>query len=277
MFGYVIPNQQELKLKEYDYYRSFYCGFCQALKKKYGLLGQATVSYDMTFLILLLSDLYDEEETDGLVKCIAHPFEKHPTRQTKITEYAADMNLILSYYSCLDDWNDEHKLHKLLLAKLLKKGEEGAAINYGKKEALVKDRLDKLHQCESANDMDIDRVSGYFGDIMAELFAIYEDEWEDTLRRMGFFLGKFIYIMDAYEDLEKDVENHSYNPLIPLKDKEDFESYCKQIMTMMLAQCCECFEALPCIDHVDILRNILYSGVWTRYNVLQQKGKRKDT
>ena len=183
------------------------------------------------------------------------------------------MNLILSYYSCLDDWTDERKLHKLALANLLKSRSGKATVNYGKKAAVVRDRLDRLHEAEKNGDTDIDRVSGYFGDIMGELFAVHEDEWEISLRRMGFFLGKFIYIMDAYEDLEKDEKKGCYNPLLPLKDREDFEDYVKQILTMMMAGCCEIFETLPCIENVSVMRNILYSGVWTKYNAVQAKKK----
>lgn len=278
MYGYVIPNQQELKIKEYDLYRSYYCGFCRVLRDRYGFLGQFTLSYDMTFLIMLLCDLYDHEDTVGETKCIAHPLVKHPTRINRATDYAADMNLILSYYSCLDDWQDEHKVHKRALAALLHSGANKAGVAYGKKAALIKDRLDRLHEAEAADCSDIDEVAGYFGDIMAELFAIYEDEWESTLRRVGFFLGKFIYIMDAYDDLGKDLEKGSYNPLKRAhedKSPEDYETYVRDILTMMLAQASEAFETLPLIENVTILRNILYSGVWTRYNALQAEPSAK--
>ena len=80
-------------------------------------------------------------------------------------------------------------------------------------------------------------------------------------------------LMDAYEDLEKDEKKGCYNPLLPLKDREDFEDYVKQILTMMMAGCCEIFETLPCIENVSVMRNILYSGVWTKYNAVQAKKK----
>ena len=113
MYGYVIINQSELKFKEFELYRSYYCGFCRKLREKYGFPGQMTLSYDMTFLIMLLCDLYDAEDITGSTRCAAHPLVSHPTRVNEFTDYAADMNLILSYYSCLDDWTDERKLHKL--------------------------------------------------------------------------------------------------------------------------------------------------------------------
>ncbi len=275
MFGYVVPNQQELKYREYDLYHSYYCGFCRELKKRYGFLGQLTLSYDMTFLILLLSSLYETEGKTGQTKCVAHPFEQHETRTNFYTEYAADINLILSYYSCMDDWNDERRLHKLALGKLIEKSQGKAALSYGKKAALIKDRLDRLHTSEQNKDADIDKVAGYFGDIMAEIFAVNEDEWESDLRQVGFFLGKFIYIMDAYEDMEKDEKSGSYNPLLLIRGSmssgdSDFENYCHEILTMMIARCCESFETLPILDNITILRNILYSGVWTRWETLHK-------
>ena len=271
MFGYVVINEQELKVREVSLYRSYYCGFCRKLKDKYGFLGQMTLSYDMTFLVLLLTDLYDAADEEGETKCLAHPFEKHPTRINEFTEYAADMNVILSYYASDDDWKDEHKVTKLVLSKLLKGKNEKAAADYGHKAAVIKDRLDKLHGAETENETDIDRMAGYFGDIMAELFAVREDDWETPLRQMGFYLGKFIYIMDAYDDLEKDMKTGSYNPLRHLADRPDYDDYCYQILTMMISRSCEAFELLPCVELLPIMRNILYSGVWTRYNAVRSR------
>ena len=102
---------------------------------------------------------------------------------------------------------------------------------------------------------------------MAELFVYKKDVWEKKLRRMGFYLGKFIYIMDAYDDIEKDLENGSYNALTSSYGKPDFDERCKEMMNFVLAECTAEFEQLPCIEDVNILRNILYAGVW------QKKGK----
>lgn len=266
MFGYVVINEQELKVREVGVYRSYYCGLCRMLREQYGISGQMTLTYDMTFLILLLSDLYDAGDELGETRCIAHPFEKHATRCNEFTEYAADMNILLSYYSCLDDWSDEHKMHKLLASKLLKKKSTRAGADYGHKAAVIKDRLDRLHASEAESETDIDKVAGYFGDIMSELFAVREDDWEVPLRQMGFYLGKFVYLMDAYDDLEKDLKSGSYNPFLTLKDDPEFDEKVRQILTMMISRSCEAFELLPCVENLPILRNILYSGVWTRYN-----------
>lgn len=104
--------------------------------------------------------------------------------------------------------------------------------------------------------------------------ACREDEWQESLRTMGFFLGKFIYLMDAYEDVEEDMEKGRYNPLIRKFSDPDFEEEMKTILTMMMAGCCKEFEKLPILENAEILRNILYSGVWYRYEMVSQKRRK---
>ena len=121
-------------------------------------------------------------------------------------------------------------------------------------------------------------MAGLFGDIMAEIFAWEPDAWELSLRKIGFFLGKFIYLMDAYEDVEKDIGNNSYNPLKEAflqKTPEQFATECRTLLTMMMAECSREFEQLPILEDVEILRNILYAGVWSRYG--QIRCSRKET
>ena len=97
------------------------------------------------------------------------------------------------------------------------------------------------------------------------------DVWEEELRKTGFYLGKFIYLMDAYEDLEKDRKQHNYNPLLRVSGEEQFEEKCCEMLTMMMAECTEHFEKLPCVENIEILRNILYAGVWNRYQTIRKK------
>ncbi|MCI8567456.1 MAG: hypothetical protein HFI39_14305 [Lachnospiraceae bacterium] len=273
MFGYIIVNKQELKFKEFDIYRSYYCGLCQVLKEKYGMPGQMTLTYDLTFLILLLTDLYQKEPKLSLCRCLAHPFEKHPARVSPFTAYAADMNLLLSYYQCLDDWSDDKKVSKKAASLFLHRHFARISKAYPDKAAAIEKSLVQLHTFEENKTGDVDSSAGCTGRIMAEIFALQNDEWAEELRHMGFYLGKFIYLMDAYEDLEQDAKSGGYNPLLPLSKQDGFEEQCRQILTMMLAEACKSFERLPLDDHVSILRNILYSGIWCRYELTNQKRK----
>ena len=273
MFGYIVVNKPEMKFREFDVYQSYYCGLCKSLKDHYGKRGQMTLSYDMTFLALLLTSLYEPETTSGYRRCVAHPVEKHLYRQNEFTDYAADMNILLSYEKCLDDWNDERNLKKCLMAALLKSKNQRAYEKHPEKFDKICNLMEQIHDYEKAGSKEIDQVSGTFGELMAEIFVYRKDEWEETLRRMGFFFGKFIYLMDAYEDIPKDLEKGTYNPFKDVYQQEDFEEQAEKILLMMMAECSKAFERLPIVENTEILRNILYSGVWSRYDQVKQNRK----
>lgn len=273
MFGYIVVNQPEMKFREFDVYRSYYCGLCKSLKERYGTRGQMTLSYDMTFLALLLSSLYEPETITGYRRCIAHPVQKHFYRQNEFSDYAADMNLLLSYEKCIDDWKDEHKTTKRMMAALLQGKNKKVYERHSKKIDRICASMDQIHALEKENASNIDEISGAFGEVMAEIFAYRADEWEETLRTMGFFFGKFIYLMDAYEDIEEDLKVGTYNPFRELYQEPDFEERAEQILLMMMAECSKAFERLPIVENTEILRNILYSGVWCRFEQVKQKRK----
>ena len=275
MFGYVVMNKPEIKFKDFDMYRSFYCGLCRELKERYGLSGQITLTYDMTFVILLLSGLYEPPTKKGSTRCIVHPVRRQPVRKNAITEYAADMNIFLTYYKCKDDWNDERSIPGFAFGKLLEGKEKKSEKLWGKKVQTIVSCLDELSALEKENATDIDRVSGCFGRIMAEIFAYSVDVWEPTLRRMGFYFGKFIYLLDAYDDVEEDVKKGNYNPFSKDYIIKGFDDQVKNMLMMMMAETCREFEKLPIIKYTDILRNILYSGVWCRFENVSGKRKKE--
>ena len=276
MFGYVIINKGDMKFKEFDIYHSYYCGLCQMLKKQYGFTGQLTLTYDMTFAVMLLSSLYEPEVSEDVVNCVAHPFEKHQTRQTIYTEYGADMNVLLSYYKCMDDWNDEHKVTRKILADSYNSKVNIIRKKYENKARIIESSLKDLSELEAQKCNDIDRVSYCFGKQLAAITAWRDDEWHETLSKLGFFLGKYIYILDAYDDLEKDVEKKNYNMLIPYMKQPDFDNYVGNLLNSIMAECARYFERLPIINDVEILRNIIYSGVWTRFDAAKLRHEKKN-
>lgn len=285
MFGYVTINKPELKIKDYDRYHAYYCGLCKTLKEQYGRFGQMTLTYDMTFLIILLTSLYEKMSVHNKERCLAHPVKKHSMLTNEITEYAADMNIALTYHHLIDDWEDEKSVKGIMGAKLIQNKYKEIEQKYPRQVKVIVDSLNALKACEARNETDLDEVARYFGELMAEFFVYRQDEWEEDLREVGFYLGKFIYLIDAYEDLEKDIKNNSYNPFVSLAKSDDYEDTCYQILLMMMAECTKAFERLPLVVEVEILRNILYAGVWTKYKRLRQErminteitnGKRKE-
>lgn len=273
MFGYVMINKGDLKVREFQTYQAFYCGLCRKLKERYGFGGQMTLNYDLTFVVILLTGLYEPRMRRGTIHCVVHPVKRQPILVDCFSDYAADMSILLTYYKCMDDWADDRKMEKLAFAKLLKRKLCGLEASYSKKAERVKNLLEKLTEEEKRNCEDLDRMAGIFGEIMGEILAWREDEWERNLKRLGFFLGKFIYLCDAYEDLSQDLEKGRYNPFRSLSSREDFEEISGQVLTMMAAECSREFEKLPIIEYTPILRNILYSGIWGRYEKAQKERK----
>ena len=281
MFGYVVVSEQDLKIREFNLYRSYYCGMCIDLKEQYGQAGRLTLSYDTVFLALLLTSLYEPADLKRDIRCAVHPVEKHAARQNEYTRYAADVNIILSYYSCLDDWNDEKDPKKRMFAALLKNKSDKACSLYPEKAAVIREKLSELNELEkkARNGEEpgltpavlLDRAGSIFGDLLAEVFDCRKDTWSPALRRVGFHLGKFIYILDAYDDLEKDEKNGSFNPLLGMKDKPHLDDYVRGVLTMTLSDCTGAFETLPVVENVDILRNILYCGIWCKFGEVYRK------
>ena len=271
MFGYVVINRPELKVRHYDEYHSWYCGLCRELKERFGIRGQISLTYDMTFVILLLDGLYEPPVKKGVTCCAVHPLIRQTVRKSAATEYGADMNLLLSYYKCMDDWKDEKKLSRLLYAKLIEGKNRKLSAGYEKKAERILSLLKELTELEKAGETDIDRMSGCFGRLMEEVLCWKEDQWEKRLRRLGFYLGKYIYLLDAYDDLEEDLKKGSYNPFTDACKSEGFDTYVQGLLTMMITETCREFEKLPILKHEEILRNILYSGVWCRFAQVKKK------
>lgn len=271
MFGYISIYEPELKMKDFRRYKAYYCGLCKALKEQFGSVGQLTLTYDMTFVIILLTSLYESQISEQQCRCKVHPIKKQAILTSEITEYAADMNLVLSYYHMKDNWEDERKISGFAGICALRYQVKKVIEKYPRQCRTIQRELKAILRYEKKNVTDIDLVSGCFGRLMGELLVYRVDHWEKSLRRMGFFLGKFIYVMDAYEDLEKDKKENLYNPLKELSQRADYEEYCKEMLCMMIAECSAEFEKLPCLEEVEILRNILYAGVWNRYQRMQKE------
>lgn len=276
MFGYVTVNRAELKGKYFDRYRAYYCGLCKTLHDKYGIKGQITLTYDMTFLIILLSSLYDKQSDIKRKRCIMHPCTPHAIMINEYTIYAADMSVLLAYYNFKDNWQDDHEIKSRAAMAALRKDVYKIRGRYKRQCKVIESELKALAKCEKAGERDIDTVSYHFGKILGEIFVYKKDIWEDTLRKVGFYLGKFIYLMDSWDDLEKDMEKGNYNVFEEMSGQDDFDNECRQILIMMMSECSRKFEMLPILKNRELLRNILYSGVWLKWDIKHREKRGKD-
>ena len=278
MFGYIRPLKPELKIKDYAIYRSFYCGLCRALNSRGGLKSRITLTYDCTFLVILLTSLYEPETKIANRRCIANTVKRHKEARNIYTDYAADINLILSYLHFEDDVLDDNSIKAYAGVTLYKHQYKKLSRTHEDKAEVIRKCLSKLDKIESepvAADTP-DKAAACFGELLAEVFVQGDDPYKDDLSKMGYHLGRFIYLMDAYDDLVEDIKKNRYNPLKMIYNESDFDAKAEKLLKDEMAAAAYCFEKLPCILYGDILRNIIYAGVWSRFDKIKENKKKNE-
>ena len=270
MFGTVTANLGELEPEQKKRYGAVYCGICREIRKRSSNLSRLGLSYDMAFLALLLMSLYEPEETGGPNACMLHPMTKRPWVDNIYIQYAADMNVALAYYQCLDDWQDDRKLSAKAMADILEKQIPAIRQRYPRQCEAIAGCIDTLNRLEGENCGNPDEPANCFGRLMGEILVYREDLWAADLRQMGLSLGRFIYLSDAAVDYSRDERKKKYNPFLAMKTGVDYERW-EQYLVLAMARCTEAFEKLPLVQDKQLLDDILYSGVWRDFRRMQKK------
>ena len=276
MFGYIAPVLSVLTDEQKQRYRAFYCGVCHALKKRHGQSGRISLSNDMTFLALLLSSLYEPESENTRSRCAIHPVKPHEYFSSPMIDYAADMNALLFFWKCEDQRMDDHSLRGKAGEALFRKSADKVRALWPEQAKGVEKALKELWEEESSSSPDPDRLCNLSGEMLGSVFVPKPaDTWSPVLRSVGNGLGRFIYWMDAWEDYDADIKKGRFNPLKGWHDRPDYEAFCLETLELLVAEATESFEILPLEQDLDLLRNVLYSGVWQRYTLKtkQMRGK----
>lgn len=270
MFGYIIANYDPLTEEEKQRYRACYCGLCHSLGDKHSEICRLTLNYDMSFLVLVLDGVYGADTGIMQGNCALHPFKKHSYVKNEITDYAAAMNVVLTYYNLMDNWNDNKSVISLGGAAALKRQVRKIEVMYPRQCGAIKEELATLARIERDGVINADIPAACFGRLMGEIFVLREDENAEALYCFGMALGRFIYILDAVIDLKKDLRNESYNPMTAIPSADH-----KEILELLMADCTKAFNRLEKLKDDGLIKNILYSGIWTKYEIAQAKEKKK--
>ena len=219
MFGYIFPEKPELKIKEYELFRAYYCGICKSIANRYGQIPRLTLNYDSTFLAILLSSISEVENDLKMERCIVHPSRKRGViKNSDIIDYASDINIILAYYKLKDDWRDEKSIKSGAAALFLESAFKKIKRKYAEKCEIISHRLRELEKLEKECCNSMDRAAEPFARLMEEIMYYPEtckdEKQSDILKWMGYNIGRWIYIIDAYNDLEDDIRKKTYNPFI---------------------------------------------------------------
>lgn len=275
MFGYILPEKPEMKIKEFELFRAYYCGVCKSIGKRYGQLKRLLLNYDSTFLAVLISSVAGEQPNVAKERCIAHPVVKrHIVKSSGIIDYASDINILLAYYNLEDNRRDAGSLTSGAALLLLKRAQRKLRRKYPDKCDIIESRLDELHRLESEGCSSMDMAAEPFAKLMEEVTAYgplcNEEKSSEVLRWIGYNLGKWIYILDAFDDIEKDVKEKNYNPLVNQYKyaNEDIIEFKKGIrervefnLTYSLNQIARAYDLLEVKMNQGILENIIYMGM----------------
>lgn len=283
MLGYVIPDKGELKVREYEIYTGYYCGVCKYIGQTYGQLPRMALSYDATFIALLLASVDEAPDAPVREHCAVHHIRYKTVIRNRAIEYAGDLMLILAWYKLLDDAGDEGKASAkaglLAFRPIWRKLER-------KRPALCRyigERLEALAVLEREHCPSIDRASEDFAQVMAYIFRdgaaeLYGEEeipdLHETFAKLGYHLGKWILLIDAADDIEENLESGSYNPLLyrygyrkedPEETPAQFRARIDEQLRFNLFSCLavigESAEALAIHKNSGIIENVIYFGL----------------
>ncbi len=272
MFGFVMADIKELKPEEEARYRQVYCGICRQMRLRHDRLARLGLSFDLAFLALLLSSLYEPEETRGNRACGLHPIKPRAWVDSQYIAYCADMNVALAYYKALDDYADDKKTRAKLLSGIFGKNMEQISARYPRQCKAMAEKLEQIRVMEQENCPNPDLPAGAFGQLLEELFVYQPDLWEQDLRQLGNALGRFIYLADGAVDYAHDLKKKQYNPFLAMGMAQDWEKW-EQYLVLEMARCTAAYEWLPLVEDKKLMDNILYGGVWLQYRQKQKKAK----
>lgn len=276
MFGYLTASTGLLTEEQMLRYKACYCGLCRCLKQRHGQLSRFTLNYDVTFLVLVLQSLYEDEEAAGENVCPAHPVKKRSWWQCEATAYAADMNIALAYLKCMDNWHDDKNPAALAAAKAMQQAYDAVCRAWPRQCSAMKKAIDDLAALEGAGCESPDEAAATFGALMGEIFVYKEDRWKDTLTRFGDSLGRYLYLLDACIDLEEDVKRGRYNPLKKYHGGDNGPLF-REMLKMFLGDAVSQFLFLPLVRDADIIKNILCAGLWTAFDNKYRLGEEYGT
>ena len=183
------------------------------------------------------------------------------------------MNVLLTYYKLEDNLLDEKGIKDILAYNLYKGKLNLAESKYPEKSKAIKEQMNTLNKLEKNKDYNIDKVSNTFGNLMSEIFSYKEDQYQNDLKNIGFNIGKYIYILDAYEDLDEDYIKGRYNPFISyINDKDELKAKVEKLISISLGLLSLSINNLNLQINRGIIENIVYSGVYLRYKKILEEG-----
>lgn len=291
MFGYVKPENGELLVRESEQYKGVYCALCKALGKHYGIAARLTLSYDCTFLALFQIGLQPECAGFHKGRCVVNPLKKCTfcTGHTETLKFPSALSVISMYYKLKDDIADSGfwgKLRSYCLMPLAIRPYKKASRDYPALAELLKTMTKEQQNVENQTDICLDSCAEPSAQMLSQVFGMAAGE--DVIQKrifetIGYFLGKWIYVIDAADDLEDDLKKGSFNPLISLyqlkptasqEQLQEAKAYCNGVLNLCLSQIIASVNLIHFYHFGPIIENIVEKGLpETQRTLLFEKEK----
>ena len=265
MLGYVRAYRPEMKFKDYDLYRGVYCSLCKAIGKRYGLIARLTLSYDFTFLAILRMAVRENKICMRKSHCSFNPMKKcYDCSESSVDiAYTADVSMMTFYYKIKDNINDSRFFKKLLCKMLM------PYANYIFKKAkrnnpVIAEKLGELMNEQARAEKrgaGVDEAADASAKMLAEMVSTDIESSDDkALRWLGYYLGRWVYLIDAVDDCEDDIKTGSFNPLKKRYNLPDFKEYCERMLSLTVGEAINNMNKLEIYRFYDIIDNVLNYG-----------------
>lgn len=289
MFGYIKPLRADLRIREFDTYQAIYCGLCRSLGRLYGPFARVTLSYDFTFLAVLGLSLNKEDApcfAPG--RCPVNPLKKKAFCQDNpILDYSALCATLLVYYKARDSLQDrgwKEKLSAIFLYPFAASARRKAAKAQPELDAAFSQMMLRQTELEKAQCSNVDEAAEPTAQALSLFFSRLSDDpmQKRVLERLGYLLGRYVYLCDALDDLADDTKKGNYNPFLcssrsenPQVTLEEQKTQAMGSLNLTTAELASAYELLDIQRFGPILENIIYQGLPSAVRSIRSREEKK--
>ncbi|MFU0833297.1 MAG: DUF4413 domain-containing protein [Oscillospiraceae bacterium] len=281
MFGYVKPQKSELLVRELEAYNGIYCSLCKSLGKVYGPVARLALNFDCTFYALVLLSISPNQLPKfEKGRCVVNPLKRRTFCNASGKEFhqAAALTVILLYHKWLDDIQDSKtikKIPKILVLPIIKHAYRKAISDFPHIGESVAEAMKMQREIESSEMPGLDQCAEPTAHMMERIMEQSSGEEpvspkSRVLNRFGYYLGRWIYFIDAADDLEKDIKSGSFNPFAirfhldnksPMANIWKARAYANEMLNQTLSQLSAAFNLMEMNEMGSIVRNIIVLGL----------------
>ncbi len=285
MFGYVKTDFPHLYVKDTVLYKAMYCGLCKGIGKSCGQKGRLLLNYDLTFLSVFLHNIMGEDVKIEQQKCVVHQIKKRPIAiPDKLTERIAALNVIMAYHKLKDDVIDSGKgrVGKAFFTSCYKKARALEPVL----DDIVDKRYKDLLKYENTNGDSIDMAADPFGNMIKDVVkVISKEKYSDEMEKLSYNLGKWVYLIDALDDFDKDRRKKNFNVFVnAYKDVDSKEQLVSKyqsdligIFSSVLGEINQATNSLQFNFNHDLIDNVLMRGLSSQTKFIMENKKCKNT